>query len=134
MKTVIVATLHLFRLPTSIKLVLDDFAIIQRHVQTKWIKKRAFMKQQNKIQSALWTKATVRLLTIARYVNQNVSCHLFVLDKLPHQLVDEIFAETKIIEKEIIYNEGPQHEFKNKYISFTLFKRKISSSIYLALS
>ena len=44
MKTVIVATLHLFRLTTSIKLVLDDFAIIQRHVQTKWIKKRAFMK------------------------------------------------------------------------------------------
>ena len=35
---------------------------------------------QNEIQSTLWIKATVNLLALAYYVNQNVSCHLFVLD------------------------------------------------------
>ena len=34
----------------------------------------------NEIQSPLWVRATVNLLILAGFVNQNVSYHLFLLD------------------------------------------------------
>ena len=34
---------------------------------------------QNEIQSALWTRTTINLFTLARFVNQEVTCNLFVL-------------------------------------------------------
>ena len=36
--------------------------------------------KQNKIHSGLWRRAAISLFTFERYVNQEVSCHLFVLD------------------------------------------------------
>ena len=54
--------------------------------------KAYFCNYQNKIQSALWTRATVNLLTLACSVNQNVSCHLFVLDGAYRQDKDAISA------------------------------------------
>ena len=46
---------------------------------------------KKEIQSALWTRATINLFTLARFVNQEVTCHLFVLDNYKKDK-DAIFA------------------------------------------
>ena len=46
---------------------------------------------QNENQSALWTRATINLFTLARFVNQEVICHLFVLNNYKKDK-DAIFA------------------------------------------
>ena len=77
-------------------------------------------KYQNEIQSALWTRATINLFTLARFVNQEVTCHLFVLDNYKKDK-DAIFAcllkfygTTTTFLEEHIYSDGPSSEFKNQ--------------------
>ena len=77
---------------------------------------------QNEIQSALWTRATINLFTLARFVNQEVTCHLFVLDNYKKDK-DAIFAclqkfygNTTTFPEEHIYSDGPSSEFKNQYM------------------
>ena len=82
-------------------LLLSDFPRFQKHVQVKRIQESRFnflkaesdigitqmdfamaysCKYQNEIQSALWSRASINLFTLARFANQQVTCHLFVLD------------------------------------------------------
>lgn len=80
---------------------------------------------QNEVQSTLQTKGTVNLLTLAHYhhVNQNVSCHLFVLDygysKAKDVILacfDKLFKVATIQREEIIHSDYLTSDFKNKYM------------------
>ena len=74
----------------------------------------------NEIQSALLTKATVNLQTPAHYINQNVSCHFFVLNDAHSKnrchvaLINYFLKLQQFIE--IIYSDGSRSNFKNKYM------------------
>ena len=82
-------------------LVMNYYPTFQQHVRIKRIQEARFLEDkakanvgitqidfamaysceyQNEIQSALWTRATTNLFTLARFVNQEVTCYLFVLD------------------------------------------------------
>ena len=82
-------------------LVMNDYPTFQQHVKIKSIQEARFLEDkakadvgitqidfamaysceyQNEIQSALWTRAIVNLFTLTCFVNQEVTCHLFVLD------------------------------------------------------
>ena len=77
---------------------------------------------QNEIQSALWTGATINLFTVARFVSQKVTCHLYVLDNYK-KVKDAIFARLQkfygnatTFPEEHTYSDGPSSEFKNQYM------------------
>ena len=124
-------------------LVMNYYPTFQQHVRIKRIQEARFLedkakanvcitqkdfsmayscKYQNEIQSALWTRATINLFTLARFVNQEVTCHLFVLDNYKKDK-DAIFAclqkfhgNTTTFPEEHIYSDGPSNEFKNQYM------------------
>ena len=124
-------------------LVMNYYPTFQQHVRIKRIQEARFLedkakanvcitqkdfsmayscKYQNEIQSALWTRATINLFTLARFVNQEVTCHLFVLDNYKKDK-DAIFAclqkfygNTTTFPEEHIYSDGPSSEFKNQYM------------------
>ena len=89
---------------------------------------------QNETESALWTRATINLFTLARFVNQEVTCHLFVLDNYKKDK-DAIFAclqkfhgNTTTFPEERIYSDGPSNEFKNQYMMKLLHVSKQHSA------
>ena len=93
-------------------LVMNDYPTFQQHVRIKRIQEARFLQDkakadvgitqidfvmaysceyQNEIQGALWTRATTSLFTLARSVNEEVTCHLFVLENYKKDK-DAIFA------------------------------------------
>ena len=99
--------------PKSVHLLLlSDYPQFRYHVQVKRIQESSFSNvkakldagiiqidfamayscgYQNEIQNALWTRASINLFTLAHFVNQEVECHLFVLDNYKKDK-DAIFA------------------------------------------
>ena len=122
---------------------MNYYPTLQQHVRIKRIQEAKFLEDkakanvglteidfampysceyQNEIQSALWTRATINLFTLASFVNQEVTCHLFVLDNYKKDK-DAIFAclqkfygNTTTFPEEHIYSDGPSSEFKNQYM------------------
>ena len=120
-------------------LVMNYYPTFQQHVRIKRIQEARFLEDkakanvcitqkdfsmaysceyQNEIQSALWTRATINLFTLARFVNQEVTCHLFVLDNYKKDK-DAIFAclqkfygNTTTFPEEHIYSDCPSSESK----------------------
>ena len=80
---------------------------------------------------------TVNVLTLAHYVNQNISCHLIVLDDAHSKdkdailaCHDKLFEVAKIQREEITYSDGLRSEFKSKYMMKVLhhFSKKYQVS------
>ena len=124
-------------------LLLSDFPSFQNHVQVKRIQESSFnqiksksdvgliqidfamaysCEYQNEIQSALWSRDSINLFTLARFVNQNVDCHLFVLDNYKKDkdaifaCLKEFYANTTTFPEEHVFSDGPSSKFKNKYM------------------
>ena len=124
-------------------LVMNYYPTFQQHVRIKRIQEARFLEDkakanvgitqidfamaysceyQNEIQSALWTRATTNLFTLARFVNQEVTCHLFVLDNYKKDkdaifaCLQKLYGNTKTFPEEHIYSDGPNSEFKNQYM------------------
>ena len=79
-------------------------------------------KYQNKIQRALWNRALINLFTLAHFVNQNVECHLYVLDNYKEgkdaifACLKEFYVKTRTFPEEHVFSDGWSSEFKNKYL------------------
>ena len=118
-------------------LVMNYYPTFQQHVRIKQIQEARFLEDkakanvgisqidfamvysceyQNEIQSALWTRATINLFTLARFVNQEVTCHLFVLDNYKKDkdaicaCLQKFCGDTTELECEF------KSEFKNQYM------------------
>ena len=124
-------------------LVIQDLPKVQQHVQLKRILEASFQtvkaksnigitqidfamayscEYQNEIQSALWASASINLFTLARFVNQEVFCHLFVLDdyKKDKDVIAacllKFYTNDTIFPNEFLYSDGPSSEFKNRFM------------------
>ena len=82
--------------------------------------------QQSEVQSALWTRGSVNLFTCAVYHNNQTKTLLICTnykgkDKffngtfLEHLYENEIPNDNKVM-KEVIWSDGPNSEFKNKFM------------------
>lgn len=76
-------------------------------------------------------KSYCKLLTLALYVNQNVSCHLFALDDTYNKNKaailappDKLLKVATIHGEEIIHSDGPRSEFKNLMKDLDYFNKK----------
>ena len=69
-------------------------------------------KYQNKIQRALWNRALINLFTLAHFVNQNVECHLYVLDNYKEgkdaifACLKEFYVKTRTFPEEHVFSDG----------------------------
>ena len=124
-------------------LLIQDLPKVQQHVQLKRIQEASFQtvkaksnigitqidfamayscEYQNEIQSALWTRASINLFTLARFVNQEGFCHLFVLDDYKKDkdaiaaCLLKFYTNDTIFPNEFLYNDGPSSEFKNRFM------------------
>ena len=83
-------------------------------------------KYQNEVQSALWTRGSVNLFTCALYHRSTTKTFVictnykgkdkFASGKFIDHLYENKIPEDDIVEKEIIWSDGPSSEFKNKFM------------------
>ena len=134
------------------EIILQNWANFQEHTRVKRMQATAFQEDmsistnrvlqidfamaysceyQNEVQSALWSRASVQLLTAAVFVNgkcstfiicsdtkdkgkDSVCCFLLTLYQKLFQGESNCISQNEATE--IIYSDGPSAEFKNKYM------------------
>ena len=83
-------------------------------------------KYQNEVQSALWTRGSVNLFPCARYHHLTTKTFVictnykgkdkFTIGKFLDHLHENEIPEDESVEKEIIWSDGLNSEFKNKFM------------------
>lgn len=79
---------------------------------------------QNEIQSALWSRKSVTLFTVAAFLNSECSTYLVCSDtqKKDKDVVSAILIKIYVLInvenkfEEVIWSDGPSSEFKNKFM------------------